>query len=108
MVKTKNTATAKELFFKRQNETHRFIFCGLCGVAQRSDNIARHFKSKHFAGSEDTLEIGQRPLFPFTNRWENYVRKCIATKRTISISQWKTISFHTLNKKMEASIKGGC
>jgi hypothetical protein len=54
------------------------------------------------------LKTGQVPLFPFTNRWENYIKKCIATKRTISKSQWKTISFHTINKKMEASIKEGC
>ena len=108
MVKTEKNIISEELFFKKPNETHRFVFCSCCGVVQRSDNITSHFKNKHIGGSENTLKEGQFPLFPFTNRWENYVRKCIATKRTISISQWKTISFHTMNKKMETKIKEGC
>ena len=55
MVKTKRPAMAKELFFKKPNEPHRFVFCGCCGVVQRSDHIPSHFKSWHFAGSEYTL-----------------------------------------------------
>ena len=109
MVKTKNLIISEELFFKKPDSRFRFVFCGCCCVVQRSDTVASHFKSYHIAGSgETTLKTGQVPLFPFTNRWENYIKKCIATKRTISKSQWKTISFHTINKKMEASIKEGC
>ena len=55
MVKTKRPTMAKELFFKKPNEPHRFVFCGYCGVVQRSDHIPSHFKSWHFAGSEYTL-----------------------------------------------------
>jgi hypothetical protein len=98
MVKTKRPAMAKELFFKKPNESHRFVFCGCCGVVQRSDNIPSHFKSWHIAGSENTLKKGQLPQFPFTKRWENYVKKCFTDKRTISRSQWKTISFRNQNK----------
>ena len=87
MVKTKNPIIPEELFFKKSNEGHRFVFCGCCCVVQRSDTIANHFKSYHIAGTgENTLKTGQIPLFPFTNRWENYIKKCIATKRTISKS----------------------
>jgi len=83
---TKNPQKSEEIFFKKPNEPHRFVFCSFCGVAQRSDHIARHFKIWHIAGSENTLKKGQFPLVSFTKRWENYVKKCITTKRTISIS----------------------
>jgi len=55
---TKNPQKSEEIFFKKPNEAHRFVFCSFCGVAQRSDNISRHFEIWHIAGSKNTLKKG--------------------------------------------------
>jgi hypothetical protein len=55
---TKKPNKSEEIFFKKPNEAHRFVFCSFCGVAQRSDTIARHFEIWHIAGSKNTLKKG--------------------------------------------------
>ena len=104
---TTNNKVTEHIFFKKPTTAHRFVFCGLCAIVQRSDNIPRHFQRRHLFGAAFMLEKGQIPLFAFTNQWERYIEKCIASKRAITQKQWLLFKFHRKNNWITKKIKEG-
>ena len=100
-------------FFTKSRTKNRFLFCSECALVQRSDNLAQHFKARHpyFAGKnlnrEMFLDCGQIPRFPFTKRWEKYVKECITSQKSITKNQWLTISFNKKNNWINKNIKEG-
>lgn len=74
----------EQIYFKKPETGNKFLFCGTCALAQRSDTISRHFRNCHSYLVQCTLGKGQEPLFPFTNRWKKYIKECTASKRAIT------------------------